>query len=254
MVDIHSHIISGIDDGSKSETMSLEMLKISESCGVKAIVATPHFMKGRFNCEYADVKVEVNKLKALAKENNIEIDIYTGQEVYYSRNLASYYTDHLIGTINDTKYMLIELPMLDFNLDEVIDSIYELQIRDITPIIAHAERYKPFIKKSSLINRLIDEGYLFQLNTGSLTGQFGKDVKKTAELYLQNGIYSFIGSDGHRSKGRNTDISDFKNLIDQETLEEFKENSYKMLQDEEVEFTGIKLKEKKNLFALLGGR
>lgn len=249
MIDIHSHIISGIDDGSKSDIMSLEMLKISERCGVKAIVATPHFMKGRFNYEYADVKIEVDKLKTLAKENYIEIDIYSGQEVYYSRDLIKYYNDNLIGTINDTKYMLIELPMLDFNLDEVVDSIYELQIRGVIPIIAHGERYKPFIKKPSLINKLIDEGYLFQLNTGSITGQFGKDVKKTAELYLKNGIYSFIGSDGHRDKGRSTDINDFIDLLDNDEIKTFEKNSYKMLKDEDVEFTGIKLKEKKGLFS-----
>lgn len=249
MIDIHSHIISGIDDGSKNETMSLEMLKISENCGVKSIVATPHFMIGRFDCEYNSVKEEVHKLKELAKENNIEIEIYYGQEVYYSKDLIKYYNDNLIGTINGTRYMLIELPMLDFNLDEVINSIYELQIRNIAPIIAHAERYKPFIKNPALINSLIDEGYLFQLNTGSLIGQFGKDVKKTAELYMQNGIYSFIGSDAHRDRGRSTDLTDFIDLVDEEIIEELKENSYKMLQDEEVEFTGSKIGKKRGFFS-----
>lgn len=249
MVDIHSHIISGIDDGSKNETMSIEMLRISERCGVKAIVATPHFMKGRFNCEYNEVKEELHKLRVLARENNIEIEIYHGQEVYYCKDLIKYYNDKIIGTINESRYMLIELPMLDFDLEEVINSIYELQIRNIIPIIAHGERYRPFIKNPALINRLINEGYLFQLNTGSLTGQFGKDVKKTAELYLKNGIYSFIGSDAHRSKGRNTDITDFIEIVDEEVLEELKENSYKMLQDEEVQFTGNKIREKKGLFS-----
>lgn len=254
MVDIHSHIISGIDDGSKSETMSVEMLKMSESCGVKAIVATPHFMSGRFDCEYQEVKERVDRLQDLAKDNNIDIKIYSGQEVYYSRDLVKYYTDDLISTINESRYMLIELPMVDFDLSEVVDSIYELQIRDITPIIAHGERYRPFIKNPSLINKLIEEGYLFQLNTGSITGQFGKDVKKTAELYLQNGIYSFIGSDGHRDKGRSTDITDFKKMIDEERLKGFEENSYRMLEDQEVEFTGIKLREKKKLFSLFGAK
>lgn len=254
MVDIHSHIISNIDDGSKSDTMSLEMLKISEDCGVKAIVATPHFITGRFDCEYSEVKKKVDDLKALVKDNDIHIEIYSGQEVYYNRDLVKYYNDNLIGTINGSKYMLIELPMLEFDLEEVINSIYELQIRGITPIIAHGERYKPFIKKPHLINKLIDEGYLFQLNTGSITGEFGKDVKRTAEVYYKNGIYSFVGSDAHRDKIRNTDISKFVDIIDKENRKLFNENSFKMLNDEEVKFTGYKIKEKKGIFGRLAAR
>lgn len=251
MVDLHTHIINGIDDGSKSETMSLQMLKISESSGVRAIVATPHFIAGRFDCDYNKVKENVDNLKALAEDNDINIEIYPGQEVYYSKDLVQYYNDNLIGTINDSRYMLIELPMADFDIDEVINSIYELQIRGITPVIAHGERYKPFIKKPSLINKLIDEGYLFQLNTGSITGQFGKDVKKTAELYFKNGIYSFIGSDAHRDKGRNTNISDFKKLLHEDDINIFEENSYKVLRNEEVQFDGYKIKEKKGFFSML---
>ena len=90
--------------------------------------------------------------------------------------MLEYYNDNMIGTINNTKYMLIEFPMLEFNIDEVINTIYELQIRGITPIIAHPERYKQFIKKPSTINTFIKEGMLFQLNAGSITGAFGKDV------------------------------------------------------------------------------
>ena len=86
----------------------------------------------------------------------------------------------MIGTINNTRYMLIEFPMLEFNIEEAINTLYELQIRGIVPIIAHPERYKPFIKKPSMINSLIKEGMLFQLNAGSITGSFGKEVKKTA--------------------------------------------------------------------------
>ena len=247
MVDIHSHIINEIDDGSKSIDMTINMLKKSEQSGTTDIIATPHFMRGRFEVEYKDVVKKVEELKKIVKENNIDINIYAGQEVYYSRKLIEYYNDKIIGTINNTKYMLIELPMLEFNIDEVINTIYEIQIRGIVPIIAHPERYKLFIKKPSMINVLINEGMLFQMNAGSITGKFGRDVKKTATKYLEHNIYSFIGSDAHRDRGRDTDISEALNILELPQKKEFINNGKVMLQNGDVEFKGTTVKEKKFL-------
>ena len=247
MVDIHSHIINEIDDGSKSIDMTINMLKKSEQSGTTDIIATPHFMRGRFEVEYKEVIEKVEELKKIVKENNIDINIYAGQEVYYSKNLLEYYNDKIIGTINNTKYMLIELPMLEFNIDEVINTIYELQIRGIVPIIAHPERYKQFIKKPSMINSLIKEGMLFQMNTGSIVGDFGKDVKKTAAKYLEHNVYSFIGSDAHRDRGRDTDISEALNILELPQKKEFINNGKVMLQNGDVEFKGTTVKEKKFL-------
>ena len=247
MVDIHSHIINEIDDGSKSIDMTINMLKKSEQSGTTDIIATPHFMRGRFEVEYNEVVKKVEGLREIAKENNININIYAGQEVYYSKNILEYYNDKIIGTINNTKYMLIELPMLEFNIDEVINIIYELQIRGITPIIAHPERYKLFIKKPSMINSLIKEGMLFQLNAGSITGNFGKDVKKTATKYLENNIYSFIGSDAHRDIGRDTDIKEALGILEINQRRSFINNGKLMLKNEDVIFNGSLVKEKKFL-------
>ena len=247
MVDIHSHIINEIDDGSKSIEMTINMLKKAEQSGTTDIIATPHFMRGRFEVEYKDVVKKVEELKKIVTENNIDINIYAGQEVYYSRKLIEYYNDKIIGTINNTKYMLIELPMLEFNIDEVINTIYELQIRGIVPIIAHPERYKQFIKKPSMINSLIKEGMLFQMNTGSIVGDFGKDVKKTAAKYLEHNVYSFIGSDAHRDRGRDTDISEALNILELPQKKEFINNGKVMLQNGDVEFKGTTVKEKKFL-------
>ena len=247
MIDIHSHIIAGIDDGSKDIEMTINMLKKAEKSGTTDIIATPHFMRGRFEVEYKDVVKKVEELKKIVKENNIDINIYAGQEVYYSKNILEYYNDKMIGTINNTKYMLIELPMLEFNIDEVINTIYELQIRGIVPIIAHPERYKQFIKNPSQINLLIKEGMLFQVNAGSINGDFGRDVKKTAIKYLNNNIYSFIGSDAHRDKGRNTDIKNVIEVLEYNQRKSFINNGKAMLKNEEIEFRGIPIKEKKFL-------
>lgn len=247
MIDIHSHILNNIDDGSKDIEMSINMLKKAELSGTTDIIATPHFMRGRFEVEYNEVLNRVENLKKISRDNNIDINIYAGQEVYYSRNILEYYSDKMIGTINNTRYMLIELPMLEFDINEVINNIYELQIRGITPIIAHPERYKIFIKKPSMINMLIKEGMLFQLNAGSITGAFGKDVKKTAAKYLENNIYSVIGSDAHRDRGRDTDMREALNILEEHKKEEFINNGRVILENKDVEFKGTTVKEKKFL-------
>ena len=247
MVDIHSHIINEIDDGSRSIEMTINMLKKAEESGTTDIIATPHFMRGRFEVEYKEVIQKTEELKKIVKENNIDINIYVGQEVYYSKNLLEYYNDKIIGTINNTKYMLIELPMLGFDIDEVINTIYELQIRGIVPIIAHPERYKTFIKKPSMINALINEGMLFQMNAGSIAGDFGKDVKKTATKYLEHNIYSVIGSDAHRDRGRDTDMREALNILEGHKKEEFINNGRAILENKDVDFKGTTVKEKKFL-------
>lgn len=250
MIDIHSHIINEIDDGSRSIEMTIDMLKKAEQSGTTDIIATPHFMRGRFEVEYRDVVKKVEELKDIAKENNININIYAGQEVYFSKNILNYYNDKMIGTINNTKYMLIEFPMLEFNIDEAINIIYELQIRGITPVIAHPERYRQFIKDPSLINALIKEGMLFQLNAGSIAGGFGKDVKKTATKYLEDNIYSFIGSDGHRDIGRNTDMTEALEVLGENKVNEFINNGRLMLENKDVKFKGNLVKEKKKFLGI----
>lgn len=250
MIDMHSHIIYGVDDGSKSEEMTLEMLKLSVKCGVKKIVATPHYMKGRFAVEYGEIKDKVSELRQLVKNEGLEIEIYCGQEVYYKENILEYYEEGAIGTINDSKYMLIELPMREFEVNSVIDNLYELTLKGIVPIIAHPERYLPFIKKPSLINDFIKEGYLFQLNAGSVTGDFGKEVKKLALNYLESGLYTVVGSDAHSDGRRNTDISAAFTEALTNHKSEFIENGQLILEDKEIKRKINLIKERKKLFGI----
>lgn len=251
MIDIHSHIIPCIDDGSKDVDMTLEMLAMASKSGTKNIIATPHYFKGYWTPHYKEVVAEVEKLNELAKNNSINIEIHPAQEVYFYDNMAEEFVEGKIGTINGSKYMLIEFPMDSFDKN-IFDVLYELQIRGVTPVIAHPERYKAFINNPSEINKFIEEGYLFQLNGSSVTGLFGKDVKKTAETFLANRIYSFIGSDAHTTGKRNTHLSDALEAIDRlkpGTTDMFHENGVKLLNNEDVEFRGKKIEKKKGFFS-----
>ncbi|GAA0070287.1 exopolysaccharide biosynthesis protein [Clostridium sardiniense] len=250
MIDIHSHILPGIDDGPKKLEMSLDMIRKSHEEGTKNIVATPHFRRGCFETPYSEVKKVVKYFNDLVKDEGLDINIHYGQEVYYSDRIVEDLEEGLIGTINDGIYMLVEFPMRRIP-SEAVDYMYELKLRGITPIIAHPERYLEVIKKPEIINPFIEEGCLFQLNAGSIRGFFGKDVKKTAETLIKNNVYSFIGSDAHNNSSRNTGIKEeyqevFKKNKDLENI--FLDNSNKLLDNEEIQFKGKMIKKKKGFF------
>ncbi|MDB2116101.1 tyrosine-protein phosphatase [Clostridium paraputrificum] len=253
MIDIHSHILPGIDDGAKNINMTLHMIKMAVESGTKDIVATPHFCRGYGETPYNEVKNLVGEFNKLSKGEGLDINIHYGQEVYYSEQIIDDYKSGLIGTINDSRYMLIELPMRSFDSD-TLEVIYELQVKGVIPILAHPERYRPIIEKPDRINKFIKEGFLFQMNSGSIEGQFGNSVKKTAEILLDNNIYNFIGSDAHNDTNRCTgidrgiELAKKKSKINEEL---FRESGRRLLNNEDIEFIGEKVKEKKGIFSFL---
>ncbi|MGL4773685.1 MAG: tyrosine-protein phosphatase, partial [Clostridium sp.] len=180
MVDLHSHILWGIDDGAKDREMTLQMLRQAKASGTKKIVATPHYLRDRYEVKYDELVARYDDVKKLIDEEKLDLEVFLAQEVYFADNILEMYNNKEIGTINGGKYMLVELPMREFSTTEVIDKLYELQVKGIEIIIAHPERYKPFVDNPGKINRFIEEGYLFQLNAGSIAGEFGKDVQKLA--------------------------------------------------------------------------
>lgn len=254
MIDIHSHVLPGIDDGSKDMDMTLEMLRIAEKDGTTDIVATPHYCIGYGEESYDSVKERVLSLRSQLQKENININIHFGQEVYFSNRLLDDLEEGVIGTINGGRYLLIELNMKEFERD-VLDTLYELKLQGIIPIIAHPERYSYIQRHPRLINDFINEGCLFQLNAGSITGRHGEKAKESAKELLKNNIYSFIGSDGHNITTRKTEISEsISNIekINKNFRESILENSKKLLEDEEITFCGEKFaKKKKGMFSFL---
>lgn len=244
MIDIHSHIIPKIDDGAKNLDISLKLLQIARDNGTKGIVATPHYYKGFYNFEYNNIGKEVEELKEMAKDNFIDIDIYYVQEICFFQGMFKELEEGRIGTINGTKYILIEFPLDEFSKN-IFDEIYELQIRGIQPIIAHPERYKIFKDKPEEINKFIEEGYLFQLNSGSILGEFSKETRKTAEIFLKNNVYSFVGSDAHNLERRTTSLGNVIKALDSIYIDEYNKNGIEMLKNNEIKFSGEKVQKKK---------
>lgn len=251
MIDIHSHIIPAVDDGSKDIETSLEMLKIAHMDGIKTLIATPHFYRNRFECSFTDACKYVEGLNELAMKEDINIKVLPGQEIFLDKYSSDLYKEGTIGTINKSRYMLVETSLLGSRPKNLMDNIYELKLLDIVPIIAHPERYQFIIEDNTEINDFVKEGCLFQITSTSITGGFGKEVKKTAENLVKNGLCNFIGSDAHTTGRRCPKIREALEeikKINEGIYENIDKNSTALINNEKLNIKMELMKKKRKLF------
>ena len=217
MIDIHTHILNNIDDGSKSLEESFEMIQEAYKNNVTDIVLTPHYIKGtKYNADNNSKTEKFEELKKWCSISNINVNLYLGNEVYVTDDTIS--LEKEIMTINNTKYILIELPLnTKYNLLD--EYIIKLKKKKLVPIIAHPERYIAYYKDYDFFNNLIDKGCLLQGNISSIYGKYGRKSKKMLKYMLKNNMISFIA----------TDIHSPKNKIYTKNI---KEDLYKIIKDE----------------------
>lgn len=250
MIDIHSHVLPAIDDGSKEMDMTLKMLEIAIDRGTDKIVATPHYRTGYFENNYEDVKKIVDEVNAIVKSKAMSIQVVLGQEIFLDSHTLEMYKKGVIGCIGNTKYMLVELPM-DSMAKNSLDIIYELKLKGVKPIIAHPERYSYIIERPSLINSFVEEGCLFQINAGSITGLFGKKVQKTSEILIEHRICNFIASDAHSIGRRCPGIKEGFEIVEnlnKDLAKDVMNNPQILLDNGQIFLKSEKIKEKKKLF------
>lgn len=239
MIDIHNHLLPGIDDGCITYADALKALKEAENNGIKAIILTPHYIKGsKFACNNQDKKEILKKLKEEALENNINIELYLGNEIYFENELYELITNGEAMTLNDSKYMLFELPMTNIvnNLKEVI---FDLRSKGIVPIIAHPERYTYFQDDPNELIPLIRQGCLFQGNLGSLLGLYGKGAKKCLKVFLEHNLIHFMASDVHHSNSKNyilldDGLKELENIVGAEAKTLIEENPLKVINNQDI--------------------
>jgi len=193
MIDLHSHILPGLDDGARSLQESLDIARIAEKDGIKRMVATPHLFRGEFIHEdLGIIQRKRDKLSQALNENNIPIEILTGAEVHISHNLIqqiSQNRQHL--TLNKSSYMFFY---------GVKNLFFELMSEGIIPIIAHPERNSVFVSTPSLLYELIQMGALSQANSGSFSGLYGKTAEDAVHHFLELNLIHFIASDCHNTR------------------------------------------------------
>lgn len=254
MIDFHSHILPYIDDGSKNFDMSLDMLREAIDEGTEYICATSHFIPGELELDKKKYFEKLKNLEHLCSIKEVSIHILPAVELYMHPDLPSLYKEKRIWGINNTQYLLIELPMQQFPVytEEVF---YELRLQGAVPVLAHPERNFRIMKEVSLLENLIEQGALAQVNAGSLRGIYGKDIKEFAERLVERNLIHMVGSDAHDNKRRTTKISTAFEVIESKNKELYqwiKTNQYSIIEGKTVDALPIKTNKKKfNFFGLI---
>ena len=219
MIDIHSHIIPAVDDGCKDEAMALEMLRKASASGTRAIFATSHVLSAGEHPSWEKLQAGVEWLREACRENEIDLQIYSGTEVFMDWELldelavnGSYCLNGEAFGKQAVTYMLVELPM-QFLPQYADDFWYELRLKGVVPILAHPERYPELMAHTERLLKWRKEGLLLQCNAGSFAGRFGESAQMAAKLLLKNHLVDFIGSDAHRAVGRDTDMREGVQVI-----------------------------------------
>ena len=195
MIDVHSHIIPGIDDGSGDFDTSLEILKGLESQGFTDVILTPHYV-----ADTTYVSTKANNQAILQKLQEISpVNLHLGNEIYIDRNIAALLDTDTISSLAGSSYLLIELPMSG-EFEGYEDIFKDLQVKGYKIVLAHPERYHAMHEDFSILAKLRDRGILFQCNYGSFIGQYGKNTLKTAKKLAKNHWIFTLGTDIHRPR------------------------------------------------------
>ena len=197
MIDIHTHILPGIDDGPQTMEESLRIAMKATEAGVKTVIATPHVLEMPSEKDWKIIKNTFNMLKQALISKEIDIEIMLGAELFISPDLPRKIKENRELTINQgNRYALLELPVQE--IPPFTDqTIFELILQGIVPILAHPERYLEIQKDTKKLSKMIQKGVMCQVNAGSLLGRYGKKVQRTAKKLLANNTIHIISSDVH---------------------------------------------------------
>jgi protein-tyrosine phosphatase len=227
MIDLHCHILPGIDDGPQNMEEAILMAKQAVNQGIHTIVATPHHQNGRYINEKQLILNQVKGLNEQLYQKGVPLTILPGQEVrLYGEILQDYALQH-IATLNETnKYILIEFP--SNHVPRYAQTLlYDIQLQGMTPIIAHPERNAEIIERPEILFNLIEKGALSQVTASSLTGDFGKKIKKFSLELIEHGLAHVVASDAHNTSGRSFKLREAYDVIGKE----FGENTISQFQD-----------------------
>ena len=237
MVDLHNHILPGIDDGAKDMEETLKMGKIAEAEGFSKIVATPHYIEGEFTLEKEQFLGIINAVNEHFAEQSVHIEVLPGLEIYISPDLPSKLEKGEVFTLNNTPYVLVELPMGSVPI-YTEDILYEMRLLGYKPVIAHPERYIKVTKDPDYLRGLIEQGNYVQINSLSIIGVLGKKTKQTAEILLKHKMVHFIGTDAHTSRIRSPRIKEaleqMRKWVGDEYVEEIINNGRALIRGEEI--------------------
>lgn len=202
LIDIHSHLIPGIDDGAQNMKESIALLQALEAIGYKKVITTPHVMIDAYENTTKSIKDGLQVLSDKAQKVGITLEIEAAAEYYMDEGFLKHLQSGDVLSISG-KYILFETSYISkpLQFDEII---FEIFSAGYTPLLAHPERYRYINDFKTEYLALKEKGVFFQVNINSFGGHYGKESKRKAEFLNKHGMIDFLGSDVHHMKQINT--------------------------------------------------
>ncbi|WNF22669.1 CpsB/CapC family capsule biosynthesis tyrosine phosphatase [Mesobacillus jeotgali] len=212
MIDIHCHILPGIDDGSSCINDSIEMARKAVNEGIHTIIATPHHKNSKYDNNRDSIIERVLDLNGKLQDERIPLAILPGQEVRIYGEIVEDLEKGEILPLNHSQYLFIELP--SGHVPRYTEKlVFELQLKGIIPIIVHPERNQEIIERPDVFYNLVKKGALSQVTASSLSGYFGKRIKNFSFQLIEANLTHFIASDAHNIDTRGFKMQETMDLI-----------------------------------------
>jgi len=200
VIDLHTHILPGLDDGAETLEDSIRMAEVAAADGITRLVATPHGAEWGLQASREDLDARIGELQAALTARGVNVVVHPGLEAYLDPDLVKRVDAGNIFPLNNTRYVLVELPL--YGYPRYVDQVFfDLQLKGYYPILAHPERNDGIQKDHRLLERLVERGVLAQLTAGSLLGAWGAAVKRTAQVFVERRLVHTIASDAHTWDG-----------------------------------------------------
>ena len=216
MIDLHSHILPGIDDGARSLDVALGMANQAVECGITHVVCTPHIHKGYFDNSLSSIRLSFKQFEQEVQEAHIPLTLSFAAEVRVSEQIPIWARQGelpFLGTYNNKHVLLLEMP--HSHIPQGIDVLIKwLLQQDIIPLIAHPERNRELLSEPHKFEWLKKTGCMFQLTAGALIGRFGDKVEKFARFLMEEKAFDVVASDSHDLTRRPNDMSEAFAIVD----------------------------------------
>lgn len=196
LVDMHSHLLPGIDDGAPEMADTLKMARIFVAMGYKKLVFTPHIMGDFYRNTPTIIKEKLSLVKAAFAENNISLETDAAAEYFIDEHFMQLLEEPEKLLTFGNKYILFEMSFMSIS-PLWKQAVFELQSNGFKPVLAHPERYIFLQESQSLLQEFVDRGIILQININSLSGYYSKPAQKMAEKLIDNNLVHFVGSDCH---------------------------------------------------------
>ncbi len=220
MIDLHSHILPGIDDGSPDVETSLDMARIAIADGIETMACTPHVTPGVYNNDADIIEPAVSELRLALERRNLRLEIIAGADVHVSPKMNEHLVSGQWPRLAGTQYFLFEPPhhVMPPHLARIADSLLE---DGLVPILTHPERLTWIESHYDVIVQLRKMGVLLQLTAGSVTGDFGSRAKYWSDRMLSDGLVDLLATDAHDTKARPPVLSRARDYVAARYGEEF---------------------------------